>query len=192
MNTPTGTSATPPATPPAPPPKPGPGRRDSQKEQAALRAKTAEAAGKVVDINKSSKKAPAKKAASKAPAKKATTQAPATKAPAAKAAAKAPARPARSAENPRFTRGKYTVKQGETLYQATSRAGKINVRGYAKEMKYGIDVADNTSPREDARAGLIWGFAETEDAAKRVAARLTEKGYDVKIVPAVKYNPQQI
>jgi hypothetical protein len=178
------------ATPPAPAPKPGPGRRDSQKEQAALRAKTAEAAGKVVDINKSSgKKAIAKKAASKtAPPKKDTTKAPTTKAP----AAKAPARPPRSADNPRFTRGKYTVKQGETLYQATSRAGKINVRGYAKEMKYGIDVADNTSPREDAKAGLIWGFADTEDAAKRVAARLTEKGYDVKIVPAVKYIPQKI
>jgi hypothetical protein len=184
MDTPTDQSAHPPAT----PPKPGPGRRDSQKEQAALRAKTAASAGKVVDINDKSKsagkKAPGKKAASK-------TAPPAKKAPAKKAST-APARPPRSAENPRFTRSKYTVKQGEKLYQATSRAGKINVRGYPKEMKYGIDVADNSSPREDARAGLIWGFAETEDAAKKVAARLTEKGYDVKVVPAVPYTPQKI
>lgn len=178
MNTPIDASGTPPAS----PPKPGPNRRESQKEGAALRAKTAASAGKVVDINdgkKAGKKAPAKKAASKTtapPAKKTT-------------AAKAPARPPRSPDNPRFTRAKYTAKQGETLYQATGRAGKINVRGYAKEMKYGIDVADDKSPREDARAGLIWGFAETEDAAKKVAARLTEKGYDVKIVPAVKYEP---
>jgi hypothetical protein len=165
------------------PAKAAPNRRDSQKEQAALKASVTASAGKVVDISdgkkSAAKKPPAKKAAKAPPAKKAA------KAP----AAKAPARPPRSITHPRFTRGKYKAKEGETLYQATSRAGKINVRGSAKQIKYAFDVADSSAPREDQRAGLIWGFTETKEAAEKIAARLIDKGYDVKIVTATVYVP---
>jgi len=110
----------------------------------------------------------APKAPAKAPAKKA-----APKAPKAKAEPKAPAEP--------------KVIEGKKVYVATGRGGKVNRRNFATPMTHAVDVADLNATSEAAKAGLIYRFFPSLEAAEQWAAKKNGEGYNAIVVEAKPY-----
>jgi DNA-binding protein HU-beta len=136
---------------------PATGLRAAKKEQAAA-AKTA------------AKPAAAKKAP-ETPAFKVTMaerRAPAKSAPAAKTA---PAKKVEKATGPKRT------------YTATGRCGAVRTTQSTVVMSHAVDVADSATSAK-AKAGQIWGFFSSAEAAQKAADRAVAKGYDAKVVPA--------
>jgi|ERR1700677_983791 hypothetical protein len=137
---------------------PATGLRAAKKEQAAA-AKTA------------AKPAAAKKAP-ETPAFKVTMaerRAPAKSAPAAKTA---PAKKVEKATGPKRT------------YTATGRCGAVRTTQSTVVMSHAVDVADDSATSAKAKAGQIWGFFSSAEAAQKAADRAVAKGYDAKVVPA--------
>jgi Tfp pilus tip-associated adhesin PilY1 len=99
-----------------------------------------------------------------------------------KTTAKAPAKttatrtPAKKAAEP---------KEGKTyLAAATGRGGKTNVRKVPGPVAFAVDVADPDGRTPAAKAGLIYRFFNTEDAATKFVDRKPADGLDAIIVPA--------
>lgn len=129
-------------------------------------SQTPDKESKMTSSTSTAKKAPAKVAAAKRTPAKRT----AAKAAPAKAAAPKPAAPKPAAE--------------KRAYTATGRGGKTNVRSFATVMKYAVDVADSDARSAAGKAGLIWGFFASEEAAKAWAAKKVAEGYDAVVVEA--------
>jgi hypothetical protein len=110
--------------------------------------------------------------AEQAKAKAAATKTAVKPAPAKKAAAKAPAKKVEKATGPKRT------------YTATGRCGAVRTTQSTVVMSHAVDVADDSATSAKAKAGQIWGFFSSAEAAQKAADRAVAKGYDAKVVPA--------
>jgi hypothetical protein len=125
--------------------------------------------------------AKAKAAAKKAPetpafkVTMAERRAPAKKAPAVKSAPAAKTTPAKKVEKATGPKRTYT---------ATGRCGAVRTTQSTVVMSHAVDVADDSATSAKAKAGQIWGFFSSAEAAQKAADRAVAKGYDAKVVPA--------
>lgn len=81
------------------------------------------------------------------------------------------------------------VIEGKSVYTATGRGGKVNRRNFSTPMTHAVDVADPNAHSEAAKAGLIYRFFVSEEAAEQWAAKKRGEGYDAIVVPAKPYTP---
>jgi hypothetical protein len=93
---------------------------------------------------------------------------------------------------PRYTRKSYTCKEGFKLYEATGRAGKINVRAFDQVMTHAADVQDPEHPNADWHLGVITRFFPSKQKAEDYKAKKEAEGDDVnvRIVAAQPYKGQ--
>lgn len=94
---------------------------------------------------------------------------------------------------PRYTKKAYTQpKQGFKLYEATGRAGKINVRAFDQVMTHAADVQDPEHPNADWHLGVITRFFPSKQKAEDYKAKKEAEGDDVnvRIVAAQPYQGQ--
>jgi len=131
--------------------------------------------------------APAKSAPKPGPKKSAGTGA------AAKAIGKTAKAEKTEQTGPRFTRKAYSAKEGFKLYQATGRAGKINVRQFDQVMTHAADVQDPEHPNEDWHKGVITRFFPSKEKAEDYKAKKEAEGggVNVRIVAAQPYQGQE-
>lgn len=100
---------------------------------------------------------------------------------AAKAIGKNKAAPKEKPSGPRYTKKSYTVKEGFKLYEATGRAGKINVRAFSQVMTHAADVQDPAHPNTDWHLGVITKFFPSKTKADEYKAKREAEGEDVNV-----------
>jgi hypothetical protein len=93
---------------------------------------------------------------------------------------------------PRYTRKSYVAKEGFKLYEATGRAGKINVRQFDQVMTHAADVQDTAHPNADWHDGVITRFFPSKEKADDYKAKKEAEAdtVNVKIVAAQPYKGQ--
>src|SRR5206468_2558911 len=93
---------------------------------------------------------------------------------------------------PRYTRKSYTCKEGFKLYEATGRAGKINVRAFDQVMTHAADVQDPEHPNVDWHTGVITRFFRSKEKAEDYKAKKEAEGegVNVRIVTVQPYKGQ--